>query len=182
VTLQGIVKDYHSLLTTRIFLGLFEAGFFPAASFLLTTWYCRFELQSRLSVFYSSAAFASGFSGLLAFAISNMAGVAGLGGWRWIFIIEGMATVVIGGLIALFLPDSIEDVKFLTEDEKKFLAYRLRYDSGVDGAEVGSKEPFQWRYLWAALGDWHIWLAAIIYWGNRYNGFPSKARFLDGSL
>jgi MFS family permease len=93
MTLQGIVKDYHGLLIVQTLLGLTESGFFPASMYLLTTWYCRFELQTRLAVFYSAASMASVFSGLLAFAIQKMDGVAGLEGWRWIFILEGIVTV-----------------------------------------------------------------------------------------
>lgn len=82
MTLQGIVQNYHGLIVTRVFLGLAESGFFPAATFLLTTWYCRFEVQMRLSVFFSAASLAGSFSGLLAFAIQKMADAAGLNGWR----------------------------------------------------------------------------------------------------
>ena len=91
--MQGIIKDYNGLIITRTLLGLTESGFFPAATYLLTTWYCRFELQTRLAVFYSAASLAGAFSGLLAFAIQKMDGIAGLEGWRWIFILEGILTV-----------------------------------------------------------------------------------------
>lgn len=82
MTLQGIVQNYHGLVATRTMLGFAESGFFPAATYLLTTWYCRFEVQTRLSVFFSAASMAGAFSGLLAFGIEKMAGVGGLNGWR----------------------------------------------------------------------------------------------------
>jgi MFS family permease len=47
MTLQGVIQNYHHLIITRVLLGFFEAGFFPAATYLLTTWYCRFEVQTR---------------------------------------------------------------------------------------------------------------------------------------
>lgn len=72
MTLQGIVKGYHGLIATRVMLGVAEAGFFPAASYLVTTWYCRFEVQRRLSVFYSASALAGAFSGILAYGIQHM--------------------------------------------------------------------------------------------------------------
>jgi MFS family permease len=83
MTLQGIIETYEHLLVTRILLGVFEAGFFPAATYLLTTWYCRFEVQTRLAVFFSAASAAGAFSGLLAFAIQKMDGIGNLAGWRW---------------------------------------------------------------------------------------------------
>jgi MFS family permease len=90
MTLQGIVKGYNGLIVTRTLLGLSESGFFPAATYLLTTWYCRFEVQTRLAIFFSAASMAGAFSGLLAFAIENMDGVAGLGGWRWYVLTESL--------------------------------------------------------------------------------------------
>lgn len=70
MTLQGIVQSYEGLIVTRLMLGVCEAGFFPAAAYTITTWYCRFEVQSRLSVFYSASAMAGGFSGILAYGES----------------------------------------------------------------------------------------------------------------
>lgn len=83
VTLQGIVQGYSGLLATRVMLGVAESGFFPAATYLVTTWYCRYEVQTRLAVFFSAASLAGAFSGLLAYGIQQMDGVGGLEGWRW---------------------------------------------------------------------------------------------------
>ena len=89
---QGIVQNLGGLVTTRALLGLFEAGFFPASTYLLGEWYCRFELQLRLAVFFGAASLAGAFSGLLAAGLQLMDGVGGLAGWRWIFIMEGIVT------------------------------------------------------------------------------------------
>lgn len=66
-------------------------------------WYCRHEIQFRQALFFSAASIAGAFSGLLAFAIAKMDGTAGLEGWRWIFILEGIATVV-AAVLAFFRP------------------------------------------------------------------------------
>jgi hypothetical protein len=87
------------LIVTKVLLGLLEPGFFPADTYLLTTWYCRFEVQTRMAVFFSAAPLASAFSGLLAATIVNMDGSAGLGGWGWILILEGIVTVVVGAVL-----------------------------------------------------------------------------------
>jgi hypothetical protein len=60
-----------------------QAGFFPAATYLLTCWYRRHELQSRIAIFFSAGSMAGAFSGLLAYAIQKMDGAGGLAGWRW---------------------------------------------------------------------------------------------------
>lgn len=164
MTLQGIVKNYNGLVITRVFLGLAEAGLFPAATYLLTTWYCRFEVQTRLAIFFSAASLAGAFSGLLAFAIENMDGVGGLAGWRWIFILEGLVTVVVGCVSKFTLPDSPETASFLALEEKKFIVSRLQADAGHTGGKVGTNEGYQWSYLKAALTEWKVYLAVLVYW------------------
>jgi MFS family permease len=155
--------DEH-LIVTRVLLGLFESGFFPAATFLLTTWYCRFEVQTRMAVFFSAASLA--FSGLLAAAIVNMDGIAGLAGWRWIFILEGIVTVVAGAVLYWVLPDSPQSAGWLEPWEQQYLINRLAQDTGTKGGRVQTSESFQWSYIFSALTDWKIWLAVIVYWGN----------------
>jgi MFS family permease len=58
-------------------------GFFPAASFLLTLFYKRYEVLTRLAIFYSAASLSGAFGGLFAFALEKMDGLGGLEGWRW---------------------------------------------------------------------------------------------------
>lgn len=166
MTFQGIVKSYNQLLVTRIFLGLTESGFFPAASYLLTTWYCRFEVQTRMACFFSAASLAGAFSGLLAFGIEKMEGIGGLEGWRWIFILEGIITVLVGFTLHWALPDSPATASFLDTHEKAFLERRLMQDAGTKAGHVNMHDGFQWHILRAALTEWKIYLAVIVYWGN----------------
>lgn len=72
----------------RVILGTLEAGFFPGCSYLLSTWYPRYELQKRNAVFYLIGSMASAFAGILAYGLMQMAGIRGLAGWRWIFIVR----------------------------------------------------------------------------------------------
>lgn len=62
----------------------------------MSCWYKRSELGIRAAIFFSAAAVSGSFGGLLAAAISKMAGVGGKGGWAWIFILEGLVTIVFG--------------------------------------------------------------------------------------
>lgn len=166
VVCHGFVKGYHSLLAARIILGVCEAGFFPAASYLVGDWYCRFELQWRMSVFFSAASLAGAFSGLLAFALEKMDGVGGLRGWRWIFIIEGIVTVFVGAMVPWILPDSPQRASFLTIEEKALIKHRLEQDSGTVEGKILTSEGFRWLYVKSALLDWKIWFSIFIYWGN----------------
>ncbi|KAK7953675.1 hypothetical protein PG988_014369 [Apiospora saccharicola] len=170
MTLMGIVRNYEGLLAARIFLGVAEAGLYPGCAYYLTMWYCRHEIQLRQAMFFSAASIAGAFSGLLAFAISKMDGVGGLEGWRWIFILEGMATVLVAVGAFFCLYDFPETATFLTEEERAFVVFRLKYgrQKDSDGEEeqrhvaVAESEEFQWRYVWDAFQDWQIWLNIII--------------------
>ncbi|UNI17029.1 hypothetical protein JDV02_003408 [Purpureocillium takamizusanense] len=163
MTLFGVVQSFPGLTVARAALGVAEAGFFPASAYLLTTWYRRLELQQRLAIFYSAGSVASAFSGLLAFSIGKMDGIRGLGGWRWIFLVEGAATVAFSLIPFLLLPDSPETSKFLTSREKKILYDRLRADAGTESGEVELHDKFHWPTIRSAFLEWKIWVAIIIY-------------------
>ncbi|SPO00306.1 related to putative tartrate transporter [Cephalotrichum gorgonifer] len=170
MTLMGLVKNYHGLLIARIFLGVTEAGLFPGVSYYLTMWYCRHEFQFRQALFFSAASVAGAFSGLLAYAIAKMDGIGGLEGWRWIFILEGIVTVVVAVLAFFILYDFPETASFLTEEERAFVVFRLKYQSatgkGNEGqVRVPEAEEFKWKYVWDAFKDWQIWVNIFVYWG-----------------
>ncbi|KAK3711597.1 hypothetical protein LTR37_009588 [Vermiconidia calcicola] len=117
-------------------------------------------------IFYCAASLAGAFSGLLAFAISKMDGVANLAGWRWIFILEGAVTVLTGFAVLWLLPDSPETSKWLDDREKKFIRARLDQDSGTREGRVNTTDEFQLKYLIAAVTDWKLWFTVFIYWGS----------------
>ncbi|KAJ4397346.1 hypothetical protein N0V93_001571 [Gnomoniopsis smithogilvyi] len=164
MTLMGIVQNYHGLLAARLFLGVAEAGLYPGVAYYLTMWYCRHEIQLRQAMFFSAASVAGAFSGLLAFGISKMDGVGNLAGWRWIFILEGIVTVLVAFASFWLLHDFPETAKFLTEEERAFVVYRLKYQ-GQSGQRVAQAEEFQWKYVGQAFADWQIWINIFVYWG-----------------
>lgn len=106
---QGFVQNFGGLLATRFFLGLFECGMFPGCFYLLGMWYARAESQKRFSLFFSSTALAGAFGGLLASAIGKMDGIRGYRGWRWVFILEGLLTIVVGLIFFIGFPGFLED-------------------------------------------------------------------------
>ncbi|KAL5118785.1 hypothetical protein ACEQ8H_003288 [Pleosporales sp. CAS-2024a] len=166
MTLMGVVSSYGGLLAARFFLGVTEAGFFPAATFLLTIWYRRFELQRRMAVFYVSASLAGAFSGLLAYGIQKLDGRAGLGGWQWIFIIEGLIPVALSLIMWKILPDSPETAKFLTQPERDLLVRRLANDISTGGGRTTNEDQIGKKHIIAGLSDWKIWAATVVFWGN----------------
>ncbi|GAB7364660.1 hypothetical protein MBLNU230_g5462t1 [Neophaeotheca triangularis] len=168
MTLQGIVQDYHGLVATRVMLGVTEAGFFPAATYLLTEWYCRFEIQTRLAVFFSAASMAGAFSGLLAFALEKMDGIGGLSGWRWIYIIDEVSRLSWSAPWSMsWFPTRLQLAASLLNGKKilsrggspmirVLLLEKCRVARNITLVVI----------LKAALSEWRIYLAVIVYWGN----------------
>jgi MFS family permease len=158
---MGLVHNYQGMLVARWFLGLTEAGLFPGVSYLLSCWYRRGELGIRLAIFFSAAAVAGSFGGLLAYGISKMAGVGGKPGWAWIFILEGLATVLVGIASFWMVPDFPLEAKFLTEQERQRVIERLSKDQ----QSSAEHEDFKMAYFWESVKDWKTWTSAVVYMG-----------------
>ncbi|KAF8315935.1 MFS general substrate transporter [Clavulina sp. PMI_390] len=154
---QGLVHNSSGLLAVRWFLGATEAGLFPGINYYLSCWYKRRELGKRAAVFFSAATLAAAFGGLLAAALSNLHGVGGKPAWAWIFIIEGLITVVVGAASYWAIQDFPEHAKFLTEEERAFVIARLQAD---DQRSAGGEEKLSRRHVWAAVKDWKTWFGS----------------------
>ncbi|KAI0518504.1 putative allantoate permease [Xylaria bambusicola] len=118
---QGFVQSYSGLLATRFLLGLAESGIFPGSFYLISFWYKQDEAQKRFTFYWSSTIIAGAFGGLLASAISKLNGVRGLSSWRWVFILEGIATVLIGFIAFFSITDFPREAKWLSHNEREFL-------------------------------------------------------------
>ncbi|CAI4212753.1 unnamed protein product [Parascedosporium putredinis] len=103
----ALARDYKDLVVLRFFLGVTEAPFYPGALYILSIFYTRKEIATRLSILYSGNIFATSFSGLIAAAVFNtIDGHQDMKGWQWLFIIEGVLTFVIGIIGIFTLADS----------------------------------------------------------------------------
>lgn len=110
--------------------------------------YCTEELAFRQGLFFSAASVAGAFSGLLAYAIAKMNGVGGYEGWRWIFILEGLLTVVVAVASFFLLYDFPDTASFLTPEERAWVVHRLKYQgSKKSGRAVAESEHFEWKYV-----------------------------------
>ncbi|KAL5046519.1 hypothetical protein BDW71DRAFT_214576 [Aspergillus fruticulosus] len=171
MTLMGIVQNYHGLLIARLFLGVAEAGLYPGIAYYITLWYPRHLAQYRQAMFFSAASIAGAFSGILAWAIAKMDGVGNYAGWRWIFILEGILTVLVGAVAPFAMYDFPETATFLTDEERKYVIHALRTQtSGQDtlraGGEVVEEQArFRTKYVLDALTDWQIYVGLFMYWG-----------------
>jgi MFS family permease len=148
---MGLCNNYASLIACRLLLGLVEGGLFPGCAIYLTFFYTKKELALRIGYLFVSAALAGAFGGLLAYGIGHMEGVAGLSGWRWIFIIEGLPTVVLGVICWFFLADDPDTAYYLTPEEKEMVLIRRARQTGVS-------ETFEWKDVKKAVIDWRAYM------------------------
>ncbi|KAG5651625.1 hypothetical protein H0H81_008002 [Sphagnurus paluster] len=127
---MGFVPNWELLGLCRVLLGLFEAGFFPAMVFIITTWYTRHEVQKRLAAFYVVSIFTGGFSAIFAYVLSLLGGKQGIPGWAWIFIIEGAITILFGIIAWFYISDFPDQNTFLSQEETAFILERVERDRG----------------------------------------------------
>lgn len=156
---------------------------FPAALYMLSCWYPRFELQQRVALFYFIGTLASAFTGILAYGVSQMANLGygpewwgatkenggtmpGIAGWRWIFIVFGILTCVIALICSIFIVDFPEVeakgrkrcIGFLFEQGVAFVISAIQKDRNDTYAE-----GFSMREFVKHLADLKIWAHASLF-------------------
>jgi len=164
----GFVKNYHEFVAVRAILGICEGGLLPGMVLYLSGMYTRGEMALRLGLFYTAASLSGAFGGLLARGLTAIGQRGGLHSWSWIFIIEGLLTVVVGILSYFVLPNNVETASFLKEDERIFASARLHQDLPSRLSQDGSEhehEKFQWSEVRRGVLNISTWLSALAYFG-----------------
>jgi D-galactonate transporter len=113
----------------RFLLGLAEAGFFPGVILYLTYWYPAARRAGIIALFMTGIPIAGVIGGPLSgWILSALAGVRGLAGWQWLFLIEALPSLALGVAVLARLDDGIAGARWLTADEKDLLARRIAED------------------------------------------------------
>jgi len=145
----------------RFFLGAVEAAFFPGCIYYLSRWYTRKEMQLRVTILNAGNLAAQAFGGLIAAGVlTNMGGKAHIAAWRWLFIIEGVLTVVIAVLAMTVLPDYPNSTRWLSETEIYIAQKRLVDDVGA--ADEDDSEEGKFHGLKLAVADPKVWLLGLV--------------------
>ena len=139
----AFVRGPQSWYLLRFLLGIAEAGFFPGITFYLATWFPA-EYRARMLAWFVVAIPASTVvGGPVSGLVLQMDGIAGLAGWQWLFIIEGLPAALMGVAALRILTDRPEDATFLTDEERRLV--RARID--------GERRERETRRLLPALSD-----------------------------
>ncbi|PKS12450.1 hypothetical protein jhhlp_000656 [Lomentospora prolificans] len=161
---QGFITGEKSFYATRALLGLVEGGFIPDALLYLSYFYTNKELPMRVAWFYCSSHATYIIAAFLAFGILHMRDIRGWEGWRWLFVLEGALTAVIGILSWFYLPPSPTQTAswfrgkdgWFTEREEVIMVNRvLRDDPGKGG--MHNRQGITLKLLWASLLDYDLW-------------------------
>ncbi|KIW11869.1 hypothetical protein PV08_09142 [Exophiala spinifera] len=155
---HAAVQNGAGLYTVRAFLGLAEAGMWPAAILQLCYWYRPDEIAPRVVLVTLLGNFATIISGILAFAFNGVY-ARGLSGWKWLVLTEGMFTVLLGIVVYFLLPDFPNTAPWLSDKEKAFLQARL-----PRAAPRAIEENFNWNEFITTLKDKRIWMFLFV-WG-----------------
>ncbi|CAI4212299.1 unnamed protein product [Parascedosporium putredinis] len=158
-TCQAFQKGLPAYMVTRLLLGLCEAGFIPACLFTMTRWYKSNETSKRFSWFFIGNTVASAMTGIIAYGILHMRGVAGLAGWQWLFILEGIFTILVGfAFLAVFPesashPVSLLKLRYFSERESRILHQRVLKD---DPTKAQASRNVKWAEIKGALTNWRL--------------------------
>lgn len=153
--LMAWVESETSFYVLRFLLGVFEAGFFPGVVLYLTYWFPAEKRSQINGLFMTSFAIAGVVGGPLAgWIMSSMGGVLGHANWQWLFILEGIPSVLAGIAVLAFLPDRPKDARWLSPDMAQAMTTRLESEAKANAKEHNFK---------AALTDWRVWFCTLLY-------------------
>ncbi|QKX54289.1 uncharacterized protein TRUGW13939_01374 [Talaromyces rugulosus] len=166
---QGLVVGQKSFYAVRALLGLVEGGFIPDALLYLSYFYTNKELPMRVSFFYCASNGTFIVAAFLAFGILHMRDIGGWEGWRWLFVLEGALTAIVGVLSWFYLPPSPTQTAswfrgkdgWFTEREETIMVNRVLRDDPAKGG-MHNRQGLTLKLLWDSLMDYDLWPLYVI--------------------
>jgi ACS family tartrate transporter-like MFS transporter len=189
---NALVRSPASFYVVRFLLGVAECGFFPGMLLYLTYWFPRAYLARFTAYFMVAVPLSFVVGGPLSGLILGLDGVAGLHGWQWLFLSEGLPAFLLSFAVLKLLPDGPAQAQWLSIGEKKAIAARLAAEDVPGRRDLwrALRDPrvlalglanFAYQYgLFAIL----LWLPQIVHamgFSNRATGFVVALPFLVGT-
>jgi ACS family tartrate transporter-like MFS transporter len=151
---NAFVSSPVSFYAVRTFLGIAEAGFFPGMVLYLTYWFPKAFRARLVANFMLAIPFANMIGGPFSGFLLGMDGIAGLHGWQWLFLIEGLPACVLAFVVLATLPSGPKEALWLKAEEKQTIAARLQ-----------AEDTSHHRDIWPALADPRVWALGFVYLG-----------------
>jgi len=160
---MAFVVGPYSLYATRFILGAAEAGFFPGAILYLTYWLPAQYRARILATFTVSIPLATVLGSPLSVSLLELDGVFGLRGWQWLFIMQGMPTILLGVTCLFVLTDRPAQASWLTAEQREWLTGRME-------AEAAVRKPVGHLSLWQLATNKYFLVMALVCSGASATG------------
>ena len=155
-TCMIFIKSPFNFYLLRLLLGVAEAGFFPGMILYLTYWIPAGERARAFALFLTSTSLAGVVGGPISGTLFKMGGVYGLKGWQWLFLLEGVPAILLGGVTLFYLVDKPEQANWLSSAERNWLSETIK-------KEQEDKKLGHSLTLWQALKHPRVWQLCLLY-------------------
>src|SRR5215469_10949116 len=155
----AFIRGETSFYILRFLLGVAEAGFFPGIILYLSYWFPARRRAQVVSFFMAAAPISTVLGSPLSSALLEMDGIAGLKGWQWMFILEGVPAVLLGIVVLVYLTDRPEKATWLANDEREWLVSTMNAEHAAKGAKAHHS-------IWHGLADLRVVALSLIYFGT----------------
>jgi ACS family tartrate transporter-like MFS transporter len=156
----GFIHTAQQFYWIRFFLGIAEAGFVPGILVYLSHWYRPGDRGKAIALFFAGIPASQALGGPIAALLLRIHWF-GLGGWRWLLILEGIPSVILGIVTLFYLTEKPRDAKWLKPEEREWLTAELEKEQASKTEHISA---------WRALGDRRVLLlAAILFLGLNSN-------------
>lgn len=156
--LMGFATSGAAFTVLRFVLGVAEAGAYPGIIFYTTLWFPQAYRVRVMGIVTLGSAFGNMFGSLMAGALLDLDGVAGLEGWQWVFIATGVPAVLMTFVVLRYLPDTPAQARFLSEDEKRVLTQAVAREGAAQQGGHGGTHG-----IWAVLWDPRVLGLSLVY-------------------
>ena len=158
----AFVKTWGQMIAMRVLLGITMSGIYPGVALLVSVWYAREEQQLRFAFIQTAQVFILATGGIVNYGLNGLDHVGGLRGWQWMFLVQGLITIVFAiatyWWIVDFPENSQSSFRFLSSEETARAVARIQRDRGdVDAT------PFKLSIVLKELSDPKIYGFAVLF-------------------
>ena len=154
-----LTRSVASFYSLRFLLGVAEAGFFPGIIWYLTLWYTRAHRAQMVAMFMTAIALSGVIGGPVSgWILQSLDGAGGLRGWHWLYLLEGLPSVVVGLIALRYLDDGPATAAWLTPEERAHIERELAHEEALKRAH-----PDTAHGVADAFRSWRVWACGLIY-------------------
>ena len=158
----AFIRTWKTMIALRVLLGIAMSGIYPGLSYLISTWYLRREQQTRYAFMQSGEVIILATGSIVNFGLNQLDGKGGLAGWRYMFLVQGLITIVISFLTYFWMVDFPENshnsIYFLNKEEQALAISRIQKDRKDVQAD-----PFKWSKVLVHSKDAKVYGFAVLF-------------------